>query len=47
MMKVNHYIPIHQLVKDRYWERMKVHGRGLLDAKEKNNDIYNKTIKNG
>ena len=40
-------LPIHQLVKDRYWERMKVYGRGLLDAKEKNNDIYNKTVKNG
>ena len=35
-------LPIHQFVKDRYWDRMKVHGRGLLDAKEKNNDIYNK-----
>ena len=35
-------LPIHQFVKDRYWERMKVHGRGLLDAKEKNVDIYNK-----
>jgi acyl-CoA thioesterase YciA len=28
--------PIHQHVKDRYWERFKKHGRGLLD---KNNDI--------
>ena len=36
-------LPIHQLVKDRYWDRMKVHGKGLLDAKEKSNDIYNKT----
>jgi acyl-CoA thioesterase YciA len=28
--------PIHQHVKDRYWERFKKHGRGLLD---KNNDV--------
>jgi acyl-CoA thioesterase YciA len=35
-------LPIHQFVKDRYWERMKIHGRGLLDAKEKGTDIYNK-----
>jgi len=35
-------LPIHQFVKDRYWERIKVYGKGLLDAKEKNVDIYNK-----
>lgn len=28
--------PIHQHVKDRYWDRFKKHGRGLLD---KNNDV--------
>ena len=28
--------PIHEHVKERYWDRVKKHGRGLLD---KNNDI--------
>ena len=28
--------PIHELVKDRYWDSVKKHGRGLLD---KNNDM--------
>jgi len=28
-------IPIHQFVKDRYWERKKQYGKGLLDPDEK------------
>jgi len=28
-------IPIHQFVKDRYWERRKQYGKGLLDPDEK------------
>ena len=35
-------LPIHQFVKDRYWERIKIYGKGLLGEREKNNDIYNK-----
>ena len=35
-------LPIHQYVKDRYWERRKEFGKGLLSAEEKNNNIYNK-----
>jgi len=35
-------LPIHQYVKDRYWERKEQFGKGLLSAEEKNNNIYNK-----
>jgi len=28
--------PIHQHVKDRYWDRIEKYGRGLLDEKERN-----------
>jgi len=35
-------LPIHQYVKDRYWERKEQFGKGLLSVEEKNNNIYNK-----
>jgi acyl-CoA thioesterase YciA len=35
-------LPIHQYVKDRYWERKEQFGKGLLSIEEKNNNIYNK-----
>jgi len=28
-------IPIHQYVKDRYWERIELYGKGLIDPKQK------------
>jgi hypothetical protein len=28
--------PIHQHVKDRYWDRVEKYGRGLLDERERN-----------